>query len=47
MGQAILHGLIRGYEGSIEVQSEEGRGTTFSVLLPVNRTIKTDPAACL
>ncbi|PID80518.1 hypothetical protein CSB20_07145 [bacterium DOLZORAL124_64_63] len=43
LGLAILHGLIRGYEGTIEVTSEEGQGSTFSVFLPTNRTFAADP----
>jgi PAS domain S-box-containing protein len=34
MGLALAHRIITAHGGRIEVASEEGRGTTFSVLLP-------------
>lgn len=34
MGLAVSFGIIRRHEGSIEVDSEPGRGTTFKILLP-------------
>jgi len=35
LGLAISYGIIRGHGGEIEVKSEAGKGTTFSVYLPV------------
>ncbi len=35
LGLAISHGIIERHDGTIEVQSELGRGTTFVVRLPV------------
>jgi CheY-like chemotaxis protein len=35
MGMAVSFGIIRRHNGSIEVESEPGRGTTFRVSLPV------------
>ncbi|MFH2124710.1 MAG: ATP-binding protein [Pseudomonadota bacterium] len=35
MGLAMVHGIISRYGGRVEVQSEVGVGTTFSVYLPV------------
>jgi len=37
LGLAISYGIVRKHQGSIEVQSEAGRGATFTVRLPVNR----------
>jgi hypothetical protein len=34
MGLAVSFGIIRRHEGSIEVDSEPGRGTTFKISLP-------------
>jgi CheY-like chemotaxis protein len=35
MGMAVSFGIIRRHNGSIEVESEPGRGTTFRLSLPV------------
>jgi len=34
LGLAISHSILERHNGNIEVQSEEGRGTTFTVTLP-------------
>jgi len=34
MGLAVVHGIIRSYEGAITFESERGKGTTFWVYLP-------------
>ena len=34
MGLAVVHGIVQSHRGSIHVDSEEGRGTTFHVFLP-------------
>jgi len=39
LGLAICNMLVSGHGGSIEVKSEMGKGTTFTVRLPVKRTI--------
>jgi signal transduction histidine kinase/CheY-like chemotaxis protein len=38
MGLAVSFGIIRRHSGSIEVESEPGRGTTFRISLPVAST---------
>lgn len=35
MGLAMVHGIINNQGGSIKVESEEGKGTTFKVYIPV------------
>jgi len=34
LGLAVSHGIIQRHHGSIEVQSKEGEGSTFSIYLP-------------
>ena len=35
LGLSVSYGIIEGHGGTIEVQSEEGVGTVFTVTLPV------------
>ena len=35
LGLSVAHGIITGYQGSIEVQSSPGQGSTFRVYVPV------------
>jgi CheY-like chemotaxis protein len=35
LGLSVSYGIIRRHEGSVEVESQVGRGTTFRILLPV------------
>jgi CheY-like chemotaxis protein len=34
MGLAVVHGIVAGHGGVIEVQSQRGKGTTFTILFP-------------
>ncbi len=34
LGLAVVHGIVSHHQGEIEVTTEEGRGTTFRVVLP-------------
>ena len=38
LGLTVVKGIIEGHQGSIAVESEPGKGTTFTILLPVYRT---------
>jgi signal transduction histidine kinase/CheY-like chemotaxis protein len=35
LGLSVVHGVVARHKGVVEVQSEEGRGTTFRVKLPI------------
>jgi signal transduction histidine kinase len=38
MGLAIIHGIVKGYNGFISVESEVGKGTIFEIFWPVIRS---------
>ncbi|WIG97485.1 GAF domain-containing protein [Myxococcus sp. SDU36] len=44
LGLSICHGIVTGFGGDISVESEEGRGSTFRVSLPVAQRAK-EPVA--
>jgi len=45
MGLSIVHGIIKGHEGSITAESEPGRGSSFTIHLPVMKISKKRKAA--
>lgn len=42
MGLAMVYGIVETYGGNINVESTRGRGTTFTIYLPVAKQGKTD-----
>ncbi|MDH4217772.1 MAG: cache domain-containing protein [Candidatus Aminicenantes bacterium] len=42
LGLAISYSIIQKHEGTIKVTSQEGKGSTFTVILPVKREINHD-----
>jgi PAS domain S-box-containing protein len=45
LGLSICHGIVTGFGGEITVESEEGRGSTFRVVLPVAQRGREVPLA--
>jgi CheY-like chemotaxis protein len=39
LGLAVSYGIISRHEGTVEVESEQGRGTTFRILLPSAKNV--------
>ncbi|MFP4488885.1 MAG: sensor histidine kinase, partial [Bacteroidales bacterium] len=37
LGLSIVHGIIQNHKGKVEVDSELGKGTTISLIFPLNR----------
>ncbi len=44
LGLSVVHGIVRGHGGAIEVSSSPGKGTSFDIYLPLAETEAAAPA---
>lgn len=45
LGLSVSYGIVERHNGSIDVRSEPGEGTTFTVRLPIRQALATEPTA--
>jgi signal transduction histidine kinase/ActR/RegA family two-component response regulator len=46
MGLSVVHGIVKAHGGAIRVKSRPGKGTQFSVYLPIHEEVQVKPMAC-
>jgi signal transduction histidine kinase len=44
LGLSIVYGIVKMHRGQIQVQSDEGKGTTFTITLPIKWSEAPNPA---
>ncbi|MBN1104949.1 MAG: response regulator [Deltaproteobacteria bacterium] len=45
LGLSIVHGIVRSCQGAIRVESQKGKGTTFTIYLPSLKALAAEPIA--
>jgi CheY-like chemotaxis protein len=46
LGLSVVHGIMTSHDGAVRVESEPGKGTTFSLFIPARTEARTGSAAC-
>jgi CheY-like chemotaxis protein len=47
MGLSVVHGIVKAHGGAVGVQCQPGRGSRFTVYLPVYEETRSEPTPCV